>query len=310
MKPEAKEPLSIVAVVSMNDGEALVLNRELELVYEKMPNGDYVGEDGPFKNLLFFRHGSGSSKAFAGRELVLKMKDGTLNKIKNHWWHGLLKDTQSVFACDIDSLKKCYVFSGGFSVNKEEFDALRSTYTGPVYPYWDYEKIIKFDDMRNDLYKRLWHEEKRVKELIKQVKTRYCQVAELKRQCDALVADNVGLKGIVDSVTDLDNEPQYHESGMGCGLEDRNITDRYEAMRHGWDSAMERVYGEVIPCAEELSFPATDSAARELMARGVDQAALGFHEKAFVAFDGSNEPGLYVRAQLQLLAQQLRNGEA
>ncbi|MEI7261305.1 hypothetical protein [Pectobacterium carotovorum] len=126
----------------------------------------------------------------------------------------------------------------------------------------------------------------------------------------ALVAENLALKEIIDRITDLDNEPQYHESGMGCGLEDRNITDRYEAMQHGWDSAMERVYSEVIPCAEELSFPATEQAARELMAKGVDQAASGFHEKAFIAFDGSNEPGLYIRAQLQLLAQQLRDGDA
>jgi hypothetical protein len=34
---------------------------------------------------------------------------------------------------------------------------------------------------------------------------------------------------------------EYHSQGMGCGLEDREITDRYEAMRHGWDEAMEAV---------------------------------------------------------------------
>lgn len=34
--------------------------------------------------------------------------------------------------------------------------------------------------------------------------------------------------------------PEYHEQGMGCGLEDRCITDRYEAMRHGWECAMDR----------------------------------------------------------------------
>jgi hypothetical protein len=32
--------------------------------------------------------------------------------------------------------------------------------------------------------------------------------------------------------------PDYHEQGMGCGLEDRGITDRYEAMRYGWDEAL------------------------------------------------------------------------
>ncbi|MEJ0866255.1 hypothetical protein WDU25_25015, partial [Klebsiella pneumoniae] len=73
-----------------------------------------------------------------------------------------------------------------------------------------------------------------------------------------LAAENVALKQIIDSVTNLDNEPQYHDEGMGCGLEDRGITDRYDACRYGWDEAMERIYGEVIPCADELDFSATD----------------------------------------------------
>lgn len=33
--------------------------------------------------------------------------------------------------------------------------------------------------------------------------------------------------------------PEYHYSGMGCGLEDRGIRDRYDAMRYGWDCAVE-----------------------------------------------------------------------
>jgi hypothetical protein len=38
----------------------------------------------------------------------------------------------------------------------------------------------------------------------------------------------------------------YHHEGMGCGIEDRGITDRYVACEHGWDCAMERV-AEWIP---------------------------------------------------------------
>ena len=75
----------------------------------------------------------------------------------------------------------------------------------------------------------------------------------------ALALENVAMKQIVDSVTNLDNEPQYHDEGMGCGLEDRGITDRYDACRYGWDEAMERIYGEVIPSADELDFSATDA---------------------------------------------------
>ncbi|HFD3865776.1 TPA: hypothetical protein ACF37Z_004253 [Klebsiella pneumoniae] len=81
---------------------------------------------------------------------------------------------------------------------------------------------------------------------------------KLAKAFNQLAAENVEMKQIIDSVTNLDNEPQYHDEGMGCGLEDRGITDRYDACRYGWDEAMERIYGEVIPCADELDFSATD----------------------------------------------------
>lgn len=292
---EGKEPLSVVAVVSMNGGEALVLNRPLELVYEKMPNGDYVGEDGPFKSLMFFRHGSGSFKAFSGREFALKMKDGTLDKIKNHWWHGLLKNTQSVVACDIASLKKCYVFSGGFSVNKEEFDALRSTYTGPVYPYWDYEKIIKFDDMRNDLYKRLWHEEKRVKALIEEVKKHHGQAAELERRRDALVAECHRAKNLLSKI----HEESYdsgHEFGKSVYEKDTNFDIQ-----------------DFIENQSEVgtSTPATDAALREIGAKAVEKLAT-FAGKEYQRFAGDKANQRRWKGIVLLctsFAQQLREGK-
>lgn len=43
--------------------------------------------------------------------------------------------------------------------------------------------------------------------------------------------------------------PTYHYEAMGCGLEDRNITDRYEAMQYGWECAIDRVF-EQIPDAQ------------------------------------------------------------
>lgn len=91
----------------------------------------------------------------------------------------------------------------------------------------------------------------------------------------ALALENVAMKQIVDSVTNLDNEPQYHAEGMGCGLEDRGITDRYDACRYGWDEAMERIYGEVIPCAEELDFSATDRIVAGIKADGVEEFLKG-----------------------------------
>lgn len=58
--------------------------------------------------------------------------------------------------------------------------------------------------------------------------------------------DEVDLASIIASVP-VDVEPveidwpDYHDEAMGCGLEDRNITDRYIAMRYGWDCAIERL---------------------------------------------------------------------
>jgi hypothetical protein len=34
---------------------------------------------------------------------------------------------------------------------------------------------------------------------------------------------------------------QFNNHAEGCGLEDRNITDRYEAMEHGWEQGVKAV---------------------------------------------------------------------
>lgn len=53
--------------------------------------------------------------------------------------------------------------------------------------------------------------------------------------------------------------PEFHTEGMGCGLEDRGITDRYEAMRHGWDQAMDRCATEVVePLAAQITTLSAD----------------------------------------------------
>ncbi len=39
---------------------------------------------------------------------------------------------------------------------------------------------------------------------------------------------------------EFDDVPDYHHQGMGCGLEDRNITDRYDAMAHGWECGVDK----------------------------------------------------------------------
>ncbi|EPJ0509241.1 hypothetical protein ACTBNK_005533 [Klebsiella variicola] len=126
---------------------------------------------------------------------------------------------------------------------------------------------------------------------------------KLAKAYQQLAAENMEMKQIIDSVTNLDNEPQYHDEGMGCGLEDRGITDRYDACRYGWDEAMERIYGEVIPCADELDFSATDRIVAGIKAGGVEE---------FAAHLRANDNGASVCKMIALgaddFAKQLREG--
>ncbi|ENG6106958.1 hypothetical protein ACAY19_000817 [Serratia liquefaciens] len=90
-------------------------------------------------------------------------------------------------------------------------------------------------------------------------------------RCDALAVENAALKDTLGYICNRGNEPEYHDCGMGCGLEDRGITDRYEAMYHGWEGAMSRMYSDVIP--EEMpETPATDSALAAIEERAKAEA--------------------------------------
>lgn len=66
----------------------------------------------------------------------------------------------------------------------------------------------------------------------------------------ALAAENAGMKSVIEYCINPDNQPEYHDQGMGCGVEDHGYQrDGYSACYYGWESAMDRVYSEVIPDA-------------------------------------------------------------
>lgn len=79
--------------------------------------------------------------------------------------------------------------------------------------------------------------------------------AELRKKAAAERAATDEIKrlreALAEALKSLEGEPEYHDQGMGCGLEDRGIRDRYDAMHHGWEKAMERVYGENIAWAKD-----------------------------------------------------------
>ncbi|KDF07801.1 hNH endonuclease [Citrobacter sp. MGH 55] len=95
----------------------------------------------------------------------------------------------------------------------------------------------------------------------------------LEAKCEKLAAENAGLKEALEYVINPDNAPEYHSLGMGCGVEDRGYQrDGYSACEYGWESAMERVYSEVIPDAIPET-PATEAFLAEVRAQGVEMFA-------------------------------------
>lgn len=170
------DELSVVAVVAMGGitpREGLVLNRPLSFVYARDGHGGFVGSDGPFRDVLGYQHGSGRFRAFAGREFTINLDDGNTYVCKDHWWNGHITGFVSATYGTVDKLRKCYVFTGGACIHPAELAQLRATYTGCVYPYWDYEKVICYDGMRKELYGKIFKQERKIAALLSEVKRKH-----------------------------------------------------------------------------------------------------------------------------------------
>lgn len=174
----------VVAVVQFNQTEALVLNRPIKFVYHEREKS-FIGVDGPFRDYLAYGGGSG---AFAGRELSLLMDDGSVRKIKDQWWASLLDGYNDVVVGSVEQLQNCYVFHGA-KISSEDWTALRATYSGCIYPYRDYEKVICYDKERKT-YIDLWFKEQaKVKSLVSEVKRRTRELEALRDRMHSLQRD-------------------------------------------------------------------------------------------------------------------------
>jgi hypothetical protein len=158
-----KEDFRVIAVVKFNSGEALVLNRPIEFVYDLDPKDgkSFIGVDGPFRDFLGYGKGGGM-KGFAGRELTLNMVDGSVKKVKDDWWQSWRQGYIDITVKDLKGLQECYVFYGA-SITPEDYDVLRKAYVGTVYPYWDYEKIIKYDSEVKKWIEKYFDEQKKLR---------------------------------------------------------------------------------------------------------------------------------------------------
>lgn len=99
--------------------------------------------------------------------------------------------------------------------------------------------------------------------------------------------------------------PEFHDQGMGCGLEDRSITDRYEAMRYGWDEALERCASEVVtPLQAEIENLKLECDAWKSTAESFED----FYRKTEVELDQLKARCDELDAALETAEKLLRNG--
>lgn len=143
------------------------------------------------------------------------------------------------------------------------------------------------------------------------------QLANAESKCRELAAENAGLKSVIEYCINPDNQPEYHDQGMGCGVEDHGYQrDGYSACYYGWESAMERVYSEVIPDAIPET-PATDAFLAEVRAQCLNafiqhhSAELDAHIKnSGEQFDEKSVRIRDIIVSARLFREQIRKGAA
>ena len=121
-----------------------------QITYEKIGN-DYIGsvtdDNG---NIIFSEHLGYEhfGNAFGGREISLQMKDGSTQKIKDHWFtwgsykpHG---DFMGIGGGTLESLQNCYCYCS-YNINVDTFQKMLDDYYSreKEYEYYEIEKWAK-----------------------------------------------------------------------------------------------------------------------------------------------------------------------
>lgn len=100
------------------------------------------------------------------------------------------------------------------------------------------------------------------------------RTADVAHPADAALADEI-------------EWPVYHTQGMGCGIEDRGITDRYEACQYGFQEAVDQcaqafdnwIQTHYLPrVGPSRNLPVDAAPADTTLADAVDAIAMGFRQ--------------------------------
>jgi hypothetical protein len=183
-------PYKILAKVKFNSSIAIVIDSAPRLEYIKT-DGIIYGTDGLFYNCYYYDSPGPNWKAFAGRKFDIHLKNGQVEHCYGQWWHGGHKKVGKMVGANLchityqtlDRLKSCYVFTGD-SVDESKWSDFLSSFDVPLYEYWDYEKIIKYDDMRSSLLSKILKLEKDKRHLVNTVKNKHRLLKDLEDQTE------------------------------------------------------------------------------------------------------------------------------
>jgi hypothetical protein len=170
--------MRILATVKFNQGLAYVLGEDIKYTFYRLGDNIIYGTDGLFYTCYKYDTPSRNFQAFAGRKFDITLNTGEVINCRGQWWDGgygelakhLGLDFAHVTYNTIEELMKCYVYFAA-CIDRNALSELLSKETDlPYYLYYDYEKIINYDKMRTDFWKREDRWEHAKKNLISECK--------------------------------------------------------------------------------------------------------------------------------------------
>jgi hypothetical protein len=142
--------MKIIKLVKQNNHYSAIFDIIPKITYEKI-GSDYIGSsvdsDGTIIASDFLGYDSWG-KAFGGREIVLTMKDGSIQKIKDYWydwgWYKKHGEFISIGAGTLEKLQRCFVYFS-YNINKDKFDEMVEEYLSrdKLYSYKEVEDWCK-----------------------------------------------------------------------------------------------------------------------------------------------------------------------
>jgi len=150
--------MKILKLIKQKYGNYFVVFDEIpEITYEKIGNnyiGSAINSNGDIIASHFLKRES-FGDAFGGREITLKMKDGSVKKIKDYWFdHGSYKghgEFVGIGAGTIEELQKCYVYFG-YNINKNTFEKMMDEYL-TYEKLYDYKEVEEWCKLQHE-----WHD--------------------------------------------------------------------------------------------------------------------------------------------------------